>query len=204
MIRFVSGTLSAVGESEVVVETGGIGYAVNVPAPLISGLPRIGENIKLYTYLSVKEDAMQLFGFLSYDDLTLFKLLITVNGIGPKAALGILGVMRPEELCYAVLAEDEKRISKAPGIGAKTAKKLILELKDKLELSGLSAGLKEAIGSGTDAEENLSAEVVSDAIEALVVLGYSKTDAAKAVHAVKVTEEMTVEEVLKESLRNIM
>lgn len=204
MIRFVSGTLAAVGESEVVVESGGIGYAVNVPASLVSELPQIGDDIRLYTYLAVREDAMQLFGFFSHDDLTLFKLLITVNGIGPKAALGILGVMRVEEFCYAVLAEDEKKISKAPGIGAKTAKKLILELKDKLEFSGLPAGLIGVARGGTDAEEDPSAEVVSDAIEALVVLGYSKTDATKAVHAVKITEKMTVEEVLKESLRNIM
>lgn len=201
MIRFISGILAAVGESEVIVENGGIGYAVNVPGSLVSELPKVGSEIKLYTYFAVREDAIQLFGFLSYDDLTMFKLLITVNGIGPRAALGVLGTMSAQEISYAVLSEDTKKIAKSPGIGAKTAKKIILELKDKLEASGFLNNIEP---TGEDTASEISSGVVSDAVEALVVLGYSKSDALRAVHAVEITEEMTVEEVLKHSLRNIM
>lgn len=204
MIRFISGTLAYAGESEVVVDHDGIGYEVNVPGPLISELPGIGEKVKLYTYLAVREDAMQLFGFLSYDDLVLFRLLITVNGIGPKAALGILGTLSAAELCYAVVSEDEKKIAKSPGIGPKTAKKLILELKDRPELMGMVRISGKEADAGEEVQKELSGTVVSEAIEALVVLGYSKTDAAKAVHEVELTEGITVEEVLKQSLRNIM
>lgn len=201
MIRFVNGSLAAAGEGEVIIDTGGIGYAVNVPVSLMSELPELGENLKLFTYLAVREDAMQLFGFLSYDDLTMFKMLIAVNGIGPKAALAILGTMSSEDICFAVMAEDAKSLSRAPGIGSKTAKKLILELKDKLDLAGMLEGKQGAV---LENEENSFEGLVSDAVAALVALGFSKTDASKAVHAVEFTEEITVEEVLKQSLKNIM
>ncbi|MBR1741465.1 MAG: Holliday junction branch migration protein RuvA [Lachnospiraceae bacterium] len=201
MIRFVNGSLAAAGEGEVIIDTGGIGYAVNVPVSLMSELPELGENLKLFTYLAVREDAMQLFGFLSYDDLTMFKMLIAVNGIGPKAALAILGTMSSEDICFAVMAEDAKSLSRAPGIGSKTAKKLILELKDKLDLAGMLEGKHGAV---LENEENSFEGLVSDAVAALVALGFSKTDASKAVHAVEFTEEITVEEVLKQSLKNIM
>lgn len=199
MIRFVSGSLSAVGESEVIIESHGIGYAVCVPVSLIDALPRIGESVKLYTYLSVREDAMQLFGFLSYDDYLMFKMLITVNGIGPKAALAILGTLSSGQFRQAVMAEDAKLIAAAPGIGPKTAKKIILELKDKLKQAGMFLDVQ-----NTGTEEDSFAEVIQDAIEALVVLGYPRTEAADAVHAVEFSSGMTVEEVLKQSLKHMM
>lgn len=201
MIRFVRGTLAAVTEAEAILENNGIGFAVHVPLSVIEQLPDIGIEVLLYTYMSVKEDAIQLFGFLSQDDLQVFKLLITVNGIGPKAALNILSTLSSDDIRYAVFSGDSKAIAKTPGIGPKTASKVILELKDKLSMDSYLST------DGRDASDNREQEGlmqnIQDAIEALVVLGYPKTDATKAVHAVPVTKGMTVEELLKQSLKNI-
>ncbi len=210
MIRYLSGILAEVGEAEIVVEVQGVGYAVNVPVSMMELLPDLGENIKVYTYFSVREDAMQLFGFLNREDLQMYRLLISVNGIGPKAGMGIMGSLTGEDIRYAVMTEDAKTIAKAPGIGPKTAKKVILELKDKVDLeemvaSGVAqdsagiAGMTGAAGMKGTANQG----VVQDAIEALVVLGYPKTDAAKAVRSVELAEDMTVEDLLKKSLKKI-
>lgn len=204
MIRYVQGVLVGNAVGEIIVDNQGIGYAINVPVSIDEYLPSLGEEVKIYTYFSVREDAMQLYGFINYEDLQMFKLLISVNGIGPKVALGIMGALSSDEIRYAVMAEDEKTIAKAPGIGAKSAKKVILELKDKIDL-------EEMLLQGTDAVQNKKTlqsqdskqqdqSIVREAIEALVVLGYSKTEATKAVKAVEMTEEMTVEELLKQSL----
>lgn len=207
MIRYLSGILAEAGEAEIVVEVQGIGYAVNVPVSMMELLPDLGEEIKVYTYFSVREDAMQLFGFLNKEDLQMYRLLISVNGIGPKAGLGIMGTLTGEDLRYAVMSEDAKTIAKAPGIGPKTAKKVILELKDKIDMeemvaSAVGQDASRAAGAAQRAgTENQG--VVQDAIEALVVLGYPKTDAARAVRSVKMAEDLTVEELLKKSLKNI-
>lgn len=202
MIRFVRGTLAAVSESEAILENNGIGFAVHIPLSVVEQLPDIGVEVLLHTYMSVREDAIQLFGFLSQDDLQVFKLLITVNGIGPKAALGILSTLSSDDIRYAVFTADAKAIAKAPGIGPKTASKVILELKDKLSMDHyLSANGQTAPGD-TKQEAGL-VQNIQDAIEALVVLGYPKTEATKAVHAVPVTKDMTVDELLKQSLKNI-
>lgn len=207
MIRYLSGILAEVGEAEIVVEVEGIGYAVNVPVSMMELLPDLGEEIKVYTYFSVREDAMQLFGFLNREDLQMYRLLISVNGIGPKAGLGIMGTLTGEDLRYAVMSEDAKTIAKAPGIGPKTAKKVILELKDKIDLEEMVAS---AVGQDSPGAAGAARRagtedqgVVQDAIEALVVLGYPKTDAARAVRSVELAEDLTVEELLKKSLKNI-
>ncbi len=203
MIRFVKGTLAFVGESEVVLENNGIGIGISVPMSVIELLPGIGEEVMLYTYLNVREDAMQLFGFLSQEDLRMYRLLVTVNGIGPKAGLGIMGAMSSQDIRYAIMAGDAKAIAKAPGIGPKTAGKVILELKDKMEWEEL---LPEKDGGSIIADKSVApvqTEIVQDAIEALTVLGYPKMEAAKAVRSVAVTEDMTVEELLKQSLKKM-
>ena len=133
MIHFIKGQLDTVAEQQIVVENRGIGYEILVPASVIQKLPRIGNEVKIYTYMHVREDAMQLYGFMTKDEREMFQLLITVNGIGPKGALGILSIMDTDALRFAILSDDAKSISKAPGIGAKTASKLILELKDKVD-----------------------------------------------------------------------
>ncbi|MCI8563558.1 MAG: Holliday junction branch migration protein RuvA [Lachnospiraceae bacterium] len=203
MIRFIRGTLVSVGENEVVLENHGIGYRIIVPVSVVEKAAGENSEILLHTYLNVREDAMQLFGFLTEEDLKVFQLLITVNGVGPKAALGILGVLGAYELRFAVIAGDAKAIAKAPGIGAKTASKVILELKDKFEAEELLAESIEAEGgqalNGTGAANG----IVQDAIEALTALGYAKTDAARAVRSVAAAEDMTVEELLKRSLKEL-
>lgn len=205
MIQYIQGTLAGVGENAVVVDNHGIGYQISVPLSVLERMPALGKEVKIYTYLHVREDVLQLFGFLSMDDLEVFRQLITVNGIGPKGGLGILSVMTADDLRFAVLADDAKSISKAPGIGAKTASKLILELKDKLKVkdvveSALERGEAEVAQSGTDA---LQGQKVSEAVEALVALGYPAAEAMKAVRQIPVTEDMSTEDLLKQSLKHM-
>ncbi len=206
MIAYIKGELEYIGIDTIVVETGGIGYEIRVPLTVIGDLPEIGETVRVHTYLYVREDAINLYGFTTKDDLNIFKLLITVNGIGPKVALGILGAISPDTLRFAVLSDDVKTISKAPGIGAKTAGKLILELKDKLKLEDV---FEQKISNTM--EHQLSVEqgiddikvIRNEAVQALVALGYSSTDAMKAVRQVEITEGIDVETVLKQSLKKM-
>ena len=151
MIAYLIGKLADVETDTIVIETGHIGYNVKVPSSVISQLPGIGEEIKIYTYTSVREDAISLFGFLTKDDLMMYKLLITVNGVGPKAGLAILSVMDADSIRLAVLSQDAKAISKAPGIGAKTAQRIILDLKDKVSMEDtlITQQSKAAQGVGT-------------------------------------------------------
>lgn len=202
MISYIRGELSAVEEDKIVIETGGIGYGIFMPAQSMGQLPPIGQEVKIYTYLNVREDAMQLFGFLTKDDLHVFKLVIGVSGIGPKGGLSILSKLSPDDLRFAVLANDAKAISAAPGIGKKTAEKLIIELKDKLSVEDIL----ERDAEKTDAVPitDYSSGVQAEAVEALTALGYGSTEAMKAVKKVVLTEETTVEEVLKQALKYMM
>ena len=200
MISYIKGELASLTDDGIVVENNQIGYEINVPLSVMNELPNPGNEVKIYTYLYVREDAMKLYGFLTKDDLNIFKLLITVNGIGPKGALGILSTITPDDLRFAILSDDVKAISKAPGIGAKTAGKLILELKDKLKL-------EDAFENRLEKTEikalDVSSDVRGEAVMALTSLGYSNTDAMKAVRQVSITDDMTVEDVLKLSLKFI-
>lgn len=205
MIHFVKGVLETVTENSVVVENNGIGFEIMVPLSVISNLPQTGNEVKIYTYTYVREDALQLYGFLTGDELAMFKLLITVSGIGPKGALGILSVMDADALRFAILADDAKSISKAPGIGGKTASKLILELKDKMDFeeaveNALDRGQAAATGGKRSADVGTAA---NEAIQALVALGYTSTEAVKAVKRVELTEDMTVEDILRAGLKNL-
>mgnify|MGYP002512201537 FL=1 len=134
MIAYVNGIIDDITDENTVIDVGGVGYNVKISADTAARLPGIGEPVKLYTYTSVKEDSFQLFGFLSRNDLELFRKCITVNGIGPKGALAILSVLDADSLRFAIMSGDAKAISKAPGIGARTAERLILELKDKIRM----------------------------------------------------------------------
>lgn len=205
MIQYVQGTLSMADENAIVVDNHGIGYYILVPASVLERMPALGKEVKIYTYLHVREDIMQLFGFLSMDDLEVFKQLITVNGIGPKGGLGILSVMSADDLRFAILADDAKSIAKAPGIGAKTASKVILELKDKLKMKDVvETALERGVAQNDQkAEGNAHGKMVSEAVEALVALGYPAADAMKAVRQIEVSEDMTTEDLLKLSLKNM-
>lgn len=202
MISYVKGELVAIEEEKAIVDVHGVGYGVYMTGQAMGMLPAIGEEVRLHTYLNVREDAMQLFGFLTRDDLKVFKLLITVSGIGPKGALNILSQLSPDDLRFAVMANDAKTIASAPGIGKKTAEKLIIELKDKFDIQDVlnKASADDAI---PEASDNTN-QIQSEAIQALVALGYGSTESMKAVKKVPVTEGMGVEDLLKSALKNMM
>lgn len=202
MIAFVHGIAADMTENSVIVETGGIGYEIYMTGESLSQLP-MGEKVKIHTYFQVREDAMQLYGFLKKDDLQMFKLLLGVNGVGPKAAMGVLSGITSDELRFAVLSDDVKTLSKAPGIGKKTAQKLILELKDKLKLEDafelkLAHEQEKAEASGDVSDGR------QEAVAALVALGYSSTDALRAVRKVTEVSPDDVEGLLKAALKNML
>ena len=195
MITYVKGELTDIYDNYVVVEAFGIGYEIMVPASIVPELPSMGNDVKIYTYQYVREDSLDLYGFLTKEDLKVFKLLITVNGIGPKGALNILSVIRPDELRLAVISDDVKVIQKAPGIGNKTAQKLIIELKDKLTFEDVVLKSDNVINAGNSPKD--------EAIEALVALGYSSSEAVKAVRGVDNADTMDSESVLKAALKKL-
>lgn len=202
MIAFIIGTVVDIDENKVIIAHHGMGFNVNVPSTVVNRVSS-GEQIKLYTYMSVKEDDISLFGFLSQDDLKMYRMLLNVNGIGPKAALGVLSALSADELRFAVLADDAAVIAKAPGIGKKTAQKMILELKDKLSLED---AFEQKLANNQVQNMKTStahSEAASEAVQALVALGYSATDALRAVKHVDSTSDMSVEQILKAALKHI-
>ena len=196
VISYIRGPLEEKREDSVVVEAGNIGYRIFIPSSVLGELPGLGEDVKIYTYFSVREDGMSLYGFLSKQDLEMFRQLIGVNGVGPKSALGILSALKPDVLRMAVLSGDAKAISKAPGVGAKTAQRIILDLKDKVKA-------EDVLFAGVEPEETGMAEAGKEAVEALTALGYSASEAQTAVKKVTITETMTSEDVLKGALKHL-
>ena len=201
MIAFVRGTAVDMTENSVIVEAGGIGYEIYMTGTDLSQI-HMGEEVKIHTYFNVREDAMQLYGFRSKDDLQMFKLLLGVNGVGPKAAVGVLAGITADELRFAILSDDVKTLSKAPGIGKKTAQKLILELKDKMKLEDafelkLAHEQEKAVAGHGEISDGRQ-----EAVEALVALGYSSTDALRAVRKVTDVAPDDVEGLLKAALKN--
>ena len=199
MLSYIKGEVTDIEPDKVVIENNGIGYNVFVPLSVIGRVSGIGEEVKIYTYLSVKEDSMTLFGFSSKEELKIFKMILSVSGIGPKGALGILSTLSPDELRIAVLAGDKNAISKAPGIGQKTALKLIIELKDKLDIEDVFVSEETDVKSGS-----IDVSVKNDAIQALVALGYSKSSAASSIKGMSVDADTTVEDVIKYALKNML
>lgn len=201
MISYIRGKLVDIEEEKVIVDVNGVGFGIFMPPQAMHRLPEIGEEVKLHTYMNVREDAMQLFGFLTRDDLKVYKLVIGVSGIGPKGGLSILSQLSADELRFAVISHDVKAISAAPGIGKKTAEKLIIELKDKLSVE---ESLEHMLGGDEPATVNTPTQVQTEAVQALVALGYGNQEALRAVRKVSVTEETTVEDVLRVALKHIM
>lgn len=200
MIAYVHGVIEDISEDNVVVDVNGIGYNVRISADTASRLLGEGETVRLYTYTLVREDAFQLYGFLSRNDLDIFKKCITVNGIGPKGALAILSVMDADSLRYAIMAGDTKAISRAPGIGARTAERLILDLKDKIKIDDVLIGKEIAV---TAASHVADTPQKKEAVEALVSLGYGQTESVKAVNAIEGIENMDSGAVLKAALKKM-
>ena len=178
MYAYIKGEVVRIRDDSLVLDNNGIGYQILVPSSVLESGIRKGDDVLLHTYFAVREDAMLLYGFLSEDDLEMFRMLLGVSGIGPKGALGVMSGLSADTLRFAVLSGDAATIAKAPGIGKKTAQKIILELKDKVDLE--------------------------DAVLALTALGYSNAQALKAVRkAASYTEEITVEKLLKAALREM-
>lgn len=197
MVSYVRGTLSEIAGDVIVVEAGSIGIAIHVPLSVTEELPAIGEEVLIHTYLKVSEDALTLYGFTSRGALGLFRRLINVSGIGPKGALAVLSVLTPDDLRIAVLTGDVRAISRAPGIGPKTAQRVILELKDRVSMDEIES-MKAGGGAPQPADSRSAA---GEAIQALTQLGYSLQEAGRAVRAVEHQEELGSEELLKRALK---
>ena len=205
MISYIRGELCDIEEQKAIVDVNGVGYGIYMPQQALSLLPPMGQQVKIHTNLNIREDAMQLFGFLTKEDLNVFRLLIGVNGIGPKAGLNILSCLSPDELRFAVLSGDAKAISATPGIGKKTAEKLILELKDKLNIEDMlehaaHGGDSEDLASGTDTASNT---MQAEAVQALTALGYGSAESLRAVKKSS-PECSSVEDILKEALKFLL
>lgn len=194
MIAFVEGTVEYIEENAVVISTNGLGCRVFMTPAGLSSVS-VGETVRIHTYLRVAEDLMDLYGFLSREELESFKLLLTVNGAGPKAALSVLSALSPAALVLAVVTDDYKSITKAQGVGPKLAQKIVLELKDKFKG-------KEIAVDGMKVESYQAPTGGNDAVDALVVLGYSRGEAMLAVS--KVAKDLSTEETIKAALMQLM
>lgn len=200
MYAYIKGKLEYKCNEYIIVEANGIGYKIFTSLSTVEVLGAVGSDIKVYTYLYVREDMMNLFGFLTRDELSMFELLITVSGVGPKAAVSLLSAVSPSKFGLAVITEDAKTLTKAQGIGSKMAQRIILELKDKLkkeQLTGIAESPEEM------APANRENTRVSEAISALMVLGYTPLEASRAVSAVY-SEEMELEAIIKSSLKSLV
>lgn len=192
MFYYIKGTLVYTDFSSAVIDTGGVAYKMTVSTSTLQQISYLKNDVKLYTYMAVREDAVDLFGFYTLEELSLFKLLITVSGVGPKAAMGVLSAFTPERFAIVVGSEDIKALSKANGVGAKTAARIILELKDKVAKEMISSKSAPIQASGDFA----------DAQNALMVLGYTKAEAVKALSGI--SPALALEDMIKEALKKLM
>lgn len=195
MIYSLRGKLISVEPNLAVVECAGVGYAVRTSSVTVSRLPVLGSEVMLYTYLHLSENAIDLFGFADPGELSCFKMLIAVTRVGPKAALSVLSNVTPERFALCVASGDAKTIAKAPGIGTKTAQRIILELKDKMSRDAAELGFSDTAAAEVPADASNAGEAIS----ALVVLGYSQSEAASVI--MKLDSSLSVEELIKAGLR---
>ncbi|MBQ8330918.1 MAG: Holliday junction branch migration protein RuvA [Clostridia bacterium] len=208
MFYYISGRLALLDIGCAVVDAGGVGYKMTISQTTYGVLQRENTSekqasVKLYTYMAVREDGVELFGFCSNEELEAFKLLITVSGVGPKAAISILSQMTPQKLTVAICSDDKKSISQANGIGPKTAARIILELKDKLKKSGALDGM-DPTSLSVEAEVGASATgKLSDAQDALMALGYSRNEAYAVLRTID-TERLELDEIIRLALKKIM
>lgn len=197
MYAYIYGEIIEKEPENIVIECNGIGYNIHIAQGMLAKFPSVGQMTRIYTYTSVREDAFWLYGFSTKDELALFKQLITVSGIGPKAAMGILSVMEVDTIRLAIISQDAKMIAKAPGVGAKSASRIVLELKDKIKP-------EDVIGKPVeDKEDSVVGMVKQEATEALVALGYTVSDAYKVLQKIDIKEDTRVEDVIKMALRQI-
>lgn len=195
MITYLKGILEYISDEFIIIDVNNIGYKVFISSYTLTKLPVQNENIKIYTYMNIREDAILLYGFLEIDELNMFNMLIGVSGIGPKAALSILSNLRPQDISMAVIMEDINTLSKTPGIGKKTAQRIILDLKDKLKTVSYNESIELDIVNNQSSSKQ-------DAIDALVALGYSQIEAVKVVKNVY-SENMNIEDIIKLALKKL-
>lgn len=196
MYEYIKGIFKSIEKEYIVIECGNIGYKIFTSGSTISNMPAIDQQIKIYTHQIVREDFIGLYGFLTKDEISMFNLLISINGVGPKAALSLMSIANVSTLKYAIITDDDKLITKAPGIGKKTAQRIILELKDKITVEG-------AMPKGTAISDiDIDNEKLSEAVGALIALGYSDKEAEKAIE--KANRSNSVEDIIKECLKILM
>lgn len=204
MFYYISGKLAALDPTYAVIDAGGVGYKLTISQNTHSAMPHhltVSEapTVKLFSYMAVREDGVELFGFYTQEELSAFKMLITVSGVGPKAAISILSQLSPSKLAIAVCTEDKKAISQANGIGPKTAARIILELKDKLK-----GEISESDQSAPEISEvKASSSKLGDAQDALSVLGYSRSEALNALKGID-TANLEIDEIIKLALKKLM
>lgn len=203
MIAFVNGILDDVSEDKAVVDVNGVGYNVNISTFTASILPPAGDIVKFYTYTVVREDMFQLYGFLSKEELNMFKKLITVSGVGPKGALAILSVGTAEDIRFAILSNDHKLISSASGIGKKTAERVVLELHDKFNWNDNLIAKEITRSNASNNTLKLSNPSKNEAVSGLIALGYGSSEAHKAVNEIEASEDMDAEAIMKLALKNL-
>ena len=200
MIAYISGALVSAGENYIVIDNHGMGYRIFVSGKFLEHIPAYGTQIKIYTYMYIREDELTLYGFHSEEELSVFRVLIGISGVGPKVAMAILTALTIQELQLAVISEDAKTISKANGVGAKGASRIILELKDKLKMEDMmDAAYEQSIAQNTQ-----DVNAARDAILALVNLGYSNSEAALAVKKISDIGQMDTEAILKAALKKLI
>ena len=200
MIAYISGALVSAGENYIVIDNHGMGYRIFVSGKFLEHIPAYGTQIKIYTHMYIREDELTLYGFYSEEELSVFRILIGISGVGPKVAMAILTALTIQELQLAVISEDAKTISKANGVGTKGASRIILELKDKLKMEDMmDAAYEQSI-----AQDTQDANAARDAILALVNLGYSNSEAALAVKKIGDTSQMDIEAILKAALKKLI
>ncbi|MBE5781917.1 MAG: Holliday junction branch migration protein RuvA [Clostridiales bacterium] len=197
MYAYLKGTVAEKGQNEVVIDVGGVGYLLSCSMTTLQEIPPVGESMKMYTHFSVREDAMELFGFATREEKSMFARLLSVSGIGPKVALSILGSMPLRDLTLAIVTGDITTLSRAPGVGKKTAQRLALELKEKVDQSDLDA-VPVSGGAYTPIQEDAATE----ALAALQALGYTPAEAAKAIGQVRGQSD-SANELVRLALRNM-
>lgn len=197
MISFLRGIIAAKNENGAVIDVGGVGFSVSMPASDIAKMGEVGENVTVNTYFHMNEAGIQLFGFLTNEQINYFNKLISISGIGPKAALAVLGTLSVQDLAFAIIAEDVKAITRAPGVGPKAAQRIILELKGKIDT-------QEAVSLPTQAAGKVQTAVRADtgAVNALIALGASPSEAQKTVMQIDSTG-LSTEDIIKEALRRM-
>ncbi|WP_346915748.1 Holliday junction branch migration protein RuvA [Clostridium sp.] len=196
MYEYIKGIFKSIEKEYIVIECGNIGYKIFTSGSTISNIPTIDQQVKIYTHQIVREDFIGLYGFLTREEISMFNLLISINGVGPKAALSLMSIANVSTLKYAIITDDDKLITKAPGIGKKTAQRIILELKDKINI-------EDAIPKGATINHiDIDNEKLSEAVGALIALGYSDKEAEKAVE--KADRSKSVEDIIKECLKILM